>query len=109
MEYKPAEIAEELGARKEQIIRLISVGAPARKDSKGHYWIHGKTFVQWLKDAGPKKPGDRATIEEDECYCVKCRQVVHYIERRRIKRIVYGTCPKGHKTSRFVKLEKGKR
>ena len=105
MMYKPAEIAEEMGTSKEQIIKLISAGAPARKDAKGHYWIHGLTFVQWLKDVAPKKPGDKTIFEDDECYCVICRQMVHFTKLRRVKRIAYGICPKGHKVSRFISLD----
>ena len=104
MEYKPSEIAEELGASKEQIVHLISAGAPARKDAKGHYWIHGLTFVAWLKDAAPKKPEDKHTFADNECYCVTCREVVQFIEYRKSHRIVYGTCPKGHKVARFVSV-----
>jgi hypothetical protein len=92
MEYKPAEIA-------------VAAGAPARKDANGRYWIHGLTFVQWLKDAGPKKPGDKSTIENDEAYCFNCRRVVHFTETRRIKRTVYGICLNGHKVIRYISLK----
>jgi hypothetical protein len=105
MDYKPSELAEELGANKEQILRLVSAGAPARKDAKGRYWIHGKTFVHWLKNAAPKKPGDKTAFEDNECYCVTCRAVVSFVELRRKKRIVYGTCPKGHRVARFISLK----
>jgi hypothetical protein len=105
MEYKPSEIAEELAASKEQIVRLLTAGAPARKDAKGHYWLHGLTFVRWLEDAAPKKTGDKTTFTENECYCVTCRAVTPFTEHRRKKRMVYGMCPKGHKTVRFISLK----
>ena len=105
MEYKPSEIAEELGASKVQILRLLSAGAPARKDAKGHYWIHGPAFVHWLEDAAPKKPGDKTAFADNEAYCLTCRAVVSFEETRRKKRIVYGICPKGHKTARFLSLK----
>ncbi len=109
MDYKPAEIAEELGASKEQILRLISAGAPARKDSSGRLWIRGLNFVQWLNDAAPKKPGDKTVFADDECYCVTCRQVVRFTEYRRSHRVAYGNCINGHKVVRLVSLKsKGK-
>jgi hypothetical protein len=105
MEYKPSEIAEELGTSKEKILRLISAGAPARKDSKGRYWISGIPFVCWLKDAAPKKNEDKHIFADNECYCVTCRQVVHFTEYRKTHRIAYGNCPKGHKVARFLSLK----
>ena len=105
MEYKPSEIAEELGANNVQILRLLSAGAPARKDAKGRYWIHGTAFVHWLKDAAPKKPGDKTIFADNECYCVTCRASVLFTESRRVRHIAYGTCPKGHKVARFFSLK----
>lgn len=102
MEYKPSEVAEELGAKKEQILRLISAGAPARKDAKGHYWIHGETFVKWLSDAAPKNGRDKSTFADNECYCLKCRSMVIYVEHRRKGNISYGKCPDGHNVARFL-------
>jgi len=109
MEYKPSEIAEELATSKEKIIKLISAGAPARKDAKGHYWIHGETFARWLADVAPKKPKDKNIFADDEAYCVGCRKTVIFTEHRRSHRIVFGTCPQGHKVSRFLSTKpKGK-
>lgn len=102
MEYKPSEIAAELAASKEQILRLISAGAPARKDSKGHYWIHGENFAAWLEKAAPKNDRDKKTFEDHEAYCLTCRSVVTYTEYRRKGNIIFGHCPDGHKVARFV-------
>ncbi len=102
MEYKPSEIAQELGAGQEQILKLILAGAPARKDSKGHYWIHGTTFVNWLHAAAPKNDRDKNTFADNECWCVGCRSVVIYIEHKRKGTISYGKCPHGHSVARFL-------
>jgi hypothetical protein len=106
MEYKPAELADELSANKDQIIRLVSAGAPARKDSKGHYWINGQAFARWLEKAAPKKDKDKSTFADNECWCVACRSVVTFKEKKRVANIVYGLCPKGHKTSRIFSTKK---
>ena len=109
MEYKPSEIAEELGASKAQILRLISADAPARKDTNGRYWISGIPFVAWLKDAAPKKPTDKHIFADDECYCFNCRRMVHFRAYRKYHRTVFGTCPEGHRVARFITLKpKGK-
>ncbi len=102
MEYKPSEIADELGASKIQVLRLLSAGAPARKDSKGHYWIHGETFVKWLNDAAPKNSRQKDTFADNETYCVVCRAVVIYTEHRRKGRFAYGKCEHGHNVARML-------
>lgn len=101
MEYKPSEIADELGASKDQIIRLVSAGAPARKDSKGRYWIHGDSFVEWLNKAAPKNERAKVTFADNETWCVKCKETVTYTETRRRGHISYGKCPQGHNVARF--------
>lgn len=105
MEYKPSEIAAELNARKEQIIKLISAGAPVRKDEKGHYWIHGETLAKWLADAAPKSDKDKHTFEDNECWCVTCRTITTYTETRLKRQVSFGMCPKGHKVVRFKSIK----
>lgn len=111
MEYKPSEIAAELAARKDQIVKLISAGAPARKDSKGNYWIHGEKFAAWLENAAPKNDKGKKIFHDNEAYCFSCRAVVIFTEYRRNGRIVFGNCSQGHKVSRFVSKseKKGKK
>jgi hypothetical protein len=104
MEYKPSEIAEELDTNHQHILRLVGMGAPARKDVKGRFWIHGKTFAAWLTDVAAKNDRDlkaRPSIAENECYCVVCHRITTYTEHRRKGRVVYGKCPEGHNTVRF--------
>lgn len=102
MEYKPSEIADELGGSKAQIMRLVSAGAPARKDSKGHYWIHGDTFREWLEKAAPKNDKDKNHFADNEAWCVTCKKAVFYVEHRRKGHISYGKCPDGHNVARFI-------
>ena len=102
MQYKLSEIAMELGADKEQILQLIYAGAPARKDSRGHYWIHGTKFVQWLHDVAPKNGRDRNTFSDNECWCASCRSMIVYKESRRQGLVSYGECPAGHNVTRFL-------
>lgn len=107
MEYKPAEIADELATSSKYILRIVNAGAPARKDANGRYWIHGLSFARWLSDAAPKNDKElkaRPTIADNEAYCTKCRAVTVYSEYRRMGRISYGECPSGHKVTRFVSI-----
>jgi hypothetical protein len=101
MEYKPAELAVELNASKEQVLKLVSAGAPARKDAKGHYWIHGDTFREWLEKAAPKNIKAKHTFEDNTCWCTTCKSVVVFTEVRRKANVIYGNCPLGHNTARF--------
>ena len=105
MEYKPSELAEEFGGSKDQVLRLIQAGAPARKDGQGHYWIHGPAFVQFLINSIPYRRWDKKPMAQNECFCVACHQVVHFTEVRRVRNMIYGNCPKGHKTVRFYSLK----
>lgn len=102
MEYKPSEIAEELAASKKQILRLVSAGAPARKDAKGNYWIHGETFAVWIQKAAPKNDKQRRIFNDNEAYCLTCKAVVKFTEYRRTGHLVYGKCADSHKITRFL-------
>jgi hypothetical protein len=109
MEYKPSEIAEELSVTKVQVLRMLTAGAPARKDAQGHFWIHGEKFVEWLENAAPKKHKDKTTFADNECYCLQCRKIVTFVETHRRRMIVFGTCSRGHKVTRFISTKKGKK
>jgi hypothetical protein len=106
MEYKPSEIAQELGATKAQVMRLITAGAPARKDANGHFWIHGESLADWLERAAPKNIKAPTIFKDDECYCVGCHQVMPFTETKRRRNLVTGTCSRGHKVSRFISINK---
>jgi hypothetical protein len=109
MEYKPSEIAEELSVTKVQVIRMLTAGAPARKDAEGRFWVHGLKFAEWLENAAPRKPKDKTIFADNECYCLQCRKVVPFTENRRRNHIVFGTCSHGHKVTRFISTKKGKK
>lgn len=105
MDYKPSEIAEELDTDTGHILRIVKAGAPARKDSKGRYWVHGESFAAWLKNAAPKNDKDlkkRSEVKDNEAYCLTCRMIIPFTEYRRNKSVLFGNCPKGHKVARFI-------
>jgi hypothetical protein len=109
MEYKPSEIAEELATNPQHILRLVGFGAPARKDAKGRFWIHGKSFASWLADAAPKNDKElkaRPTIAGNEAYCTTCRKITTYTEHRRKGNVSYGKCQQGHNVTRFISSQK---
>jgi len=114
MEYKPSEIAEELATDPIHILRVLRSGAPARKDSKGRYWVHGTSFASWLQNAAPKNDKElkeRYSIADNEIYCLVCKEYTTYTEYRRVNNVSFGTCLKGHKVSRFISnktIKKGK-
>lgn len=71
MEYKPAELADQLGIRKETVRTYLYAGLPARKDAKGHTWIRGADFGAWAK-AIMSTYEKRITLSENEYYCMCC-------------------------------------
>lgn len=111
MQYKPAEIAAELGITAETVHRTyLPAGVPFTTDENGQIWIVGTEFYQWAQDyltTRQRKPKD--AMKADEAYCVRCNQVIRMRgirEKSRNKRGVVnlsGQCPlcKGQ-VNRFI-------
>ena len=56
MEYKPAELAAEVGFSRKQIYRIYRKmpGFPCRVDGTKHLWINGADFRNWYHRTYPK-------------------------------------------------------
>lgn len=103
MEYKPSELAEEIGVTTKTIYAsYIPAGLPFRKDEGGNIWIVGTVFREWANAVVQKgnryKAQRRQPIGENQAYCMRCKTVRDF-ERitKRVKfsvgRImVYGVC-----------------
>ena len=69
MMYKPGELAEEVGFDKRQIYRVyLPMGCPHDRDKKGHIWIHGLTFRDWVLDTYKKRK-----MAENDAFCPSCK------------------------------------
>ncbi len=72
MQYKPSELAKEIGFTRRQIYRAyIPLGCPYERDETGHLWINGEAFHQWYRETYRK-----VKLENDEAYCVSCKHIV---------------------------------
>ncbi len=111
MQYKPGEIASELGISVDTFTRsYIPAGAPVTVDLKGKIWVNGLAFATWARDyLASRKNKARGKMLPGEAFCFRCRKV---IEIQKLKRkpanryscLVSGSCPVcGGKVARFDK------
>jgi len=113
MEYKPSELAEELGVNVKTIYRAyMPNGCPYRRDKNSHIWIMGTQFREWALTVLSQRTRDKKpALSVGQQYCVKCRQTVvvtdattqHFGTARRL----VGKCPNcGLKLYRMLPKEK---
>jgi hypothetical protein len=98
MQYKPSEIAEDIGLTAETVVRhCLSGGCPFERDKNGHFWINGENFRAWAL-AVNQKTRHRGALGDGEGWCCKCNQVVKMVKPRlrhegRYTKIYQGKCP----------------
>ena len=74
MEYRPSEIARELGIHKDTVCRgWIPAGAPHRRDEHGNIWIVGTELVEWMSEILDKP---KVKLGKDQAYCLSCQRAV---------------------------------
>jgi hypothetical protein len=76
-------------------------GAPHSYDKKGHIWIDGRDFADWV--AGLRKPKRDRKLKDHEAFCVRCNLVVEMMNPtvnvvRGNLLIHKGKCPNCHRT-----------
>lgn len=97
MEYRPSELAEELGCSIDSIYKMyLPAGCPHRRDDTGHVWIVGTQFSEWVRIALQKT---KTPMAEGEAYCLKCNSPVkmqgpfQVTQTNRYLELVRGQCP----------------
>lgn len=97
MEYRPTELAEELGCGVNVVYRsYLGAGCPHRRDKTGHIWIVGTEFRDWMR-ATLKK--DKIPLADGEAYCLKCNAPVKMSGELTVQpvnlylELVKGECP----------------
>jgi hypothetical protein len=104
MLYKVSELAAEIGVPDSTMRGWLDLGAPHRRDSGGHLWIHGRDFAGWVE--GLRRPKRKGRLADNEAFCMSCRRVVRMRKpvRKPIKgKLVHivGKCPTcGHTIQR---------
>ena len=81
MRYKPSELADELGCSIDVIYRRwLPGGCPHERDKKGHIWIVGTAFRDWMLAVRREAVAEgRAKLGEGQAYCVRCEQAVDMV------------------------------
>lgn len=113
MEYKPTELAQEIGISTDTLYRsYLPAGAPCKVDTKGNIWIIGDQFAKWVMDYSKvnRRKAPKEKMEQGEAYCVACRKVVNLLNAKMQKpnarniATFTGKCPEcGRKVTRFCK------
>jgi hypothetical protein len=81
MEYKPSEIAEEIGVTTETVYRsYLPGGCPFRRDQADAIWIHGLSFSEWVRAQTRKKIVQ--PLQDGQAWCMKCRRAVALVRPR---------------------------
>ena len=118
MEYKPSEIAHELGVTVKTIYdSYIPAGLPFRKDQNGNLWIVGTVCRDWANTVLQKgqryaHQRNKKPLAEDQAYCITCRSVrtiskVTYKRKLSSNRImIYAVCSVCGNTMTIVRKDK---
>lgn len=95
MEYRPVEIAKEIGVTTETVVRTyIPGGAPFERDKAGHLWINGVQFAGWVQEVFKKRK--KISLEEGEGWCCKCNRAVKMTGPRQRYANAYMKILQGH-------------
>jgi hypothetical protein len=110
MEYKPAEIADELKVTDRTILRTwLPGGLPFRKDNTGHVWIVGTQARAWLETiASQNAEKPRKALAPDQAFCARCNAAVEPVNVTKVpfqrSGMLKGNCPVcGKAVNRFIK------
>ena len=94
MLYRPSELAQDLDIAESTLRDWLNTGLPHQRDERGHIWINGREFAEWIK-ASRRSPSSRK-MAEDEAYCFRCQQPVKLINpavtSRGKQRLLSGNC-----------------
>lgn len=81
MQYKLDEIADKLGMNAHTLSDWTDAGVPHTHDARGHIWIVGTEFAEWVEKLRAEKvkaSGERK-LTDDQAYCMRCRRPVDLI------------------------------
>jgi hypothetical protein len=95
MMYRTRELAQELGISRRTLVRWAQLGAPHKRDRRGHVWIHGRLFASWVESHRGGR--SRRKLQLDQAYCLRCNQVIVMEDPRPRKvgnmTLLGGKCP----------------
>ena len=80
MLYTLGELSRELDIPLATFNDWRKLGMPCRRDARGHVWICGPEFAEWLDKARRR----RQKLKSHEVYCVHCREVTQIVQIQRV-------------------------
>ncbi len=94
MDYALPELAAELGMPASTLRDWARVGMPHYRDTRGHIWINGGEFTDWVAEWRTAKPTLR--LKAHEAYCLHCRGAVDIVDPQKARAgsqpILVGRC-----------------
>jgi hypothetical protein len=108
MDYKPSELASEIGFDAEQIYKVyVPLACPHVRDQKGYLLINGAEFRNWYIENYPK-----THLGNNETFCKTCRKAVLISKpvshTKKNTEYLLSECPNcGRKLSKIVSCIKG--
>lgn len=75
MQYKPSELADDIGLPVSTLRDWLAAGAPHSRDEHNHMWVNGIEFAAWVEAERSTKPRGRR-LADNEGYCLRCRRPV---------------------------------
>jgi hypothetical protein len=95
MLYRPGELAQDLEIPESTLRDWLGTGLPYQRDERGHIWINGQEFAEWVK-ASRRAPASHK-MAKDEAYCFRCQQPVKLVNPsatfRGKHQVLKGVCP----------------
>jgi hypothetical protein len=95
MLYALSELAAELRISVRPLREWLKQGMPQQRDARGHIWIDGRRFANWVAELHHARSARR--MGPAEAYCVRCRKPVRLIDPVRScqgqKVLLRGVCP----------------
>ncbi len=95
MMYTLSELGADLDVPARLLREWLTRGLPHQRDGRGHIWIDGRCFTEWIKIESQAKVSK--SLSDDEAYCLRCRQpakLINPTSTQRGKQILWqGVCP----------------
>jgi hypothetical protein len=78
MLYTVSEISTALDVAERTLRDWLYAGAPHTRDSRGHIWINGRQFADWVTSL--RRPKRARKLGDDEAFCMRCNKAVQMTE-----------------------------
>lgn len=95
MIYKVNDLAQDLGISPRTVRDWAHSGMPHQRDQRGHIWINGRDFAEWI--GSMRRSANRPALGADEDYCMRCNRPVRIVDAvlhtDGVSTLFQGSCP----------------